>query len=133
MVFIKYKINETYFVCTVRSKNVCHNNLHLPCKLYENRLNTHRVMAPDYVPINGNFVVFWRLMTNDAYFYISQRTKKDCWNDIKIFWKFHVYKLFHDWVMDLAFLAFLAFFIVFIGELNGKKAVIFEGFKNKSI
>ena len=56
--FIKYKINETYFVCTVRSKNVGHDNLHLPCKSFENRPNTHRVMAPDYVPINGNFVIF---------------------------------------------------------------------------
>ena len=58
MVFIKYKINEIYFVCTVRSKYVCYNSLHLPCKLFENRLKTNRVSAPEYMPINGNFVVF---------------------------------------------------------------------------
>ena len=121
MVFIKYKINETYFVCTIRSKNVFHNSLHLPCKLFENRLKTHRDKAPDYMPINDNFVVFWRLMTNDAYFYISQRTKKDRWNNIKISWTFHDCKLFHIWVMALAFLAFFAFSIVFIEILNGKK------------
>ncbi len=41
-------------------------------------------MAPDYVPINGNLVVFICSMTNDAYFYISQRTKKDNLNILKI-------------------------------------------------
>ena len=42
-------------------------------------------MAPEYMPINGNFVVFLCLTTNDAYFYISQRTKKDCFNNSKIY------------------------------------------------
>ena len=84
MVFVKYKTNTTNFVCTVRSKNVCYNSLHLPCKLFENWLKTHRVMAPDYMPKNGNFVVFRCLMTNDAFSYISQRTKKDPFNILKI-------------------------------------------------
>ena len=73
-----------YFVCIERSKNIHYDHLHLPCKFFKSRLKTHRVMAPDYMPINGNFVVFLCLMVTEAYFYISQRTKNDYLNIIKI-------------------------------------------------
>ena len=38
-----------YFVCIERSKNIHYDHLHLPCKLFEYQLTTHRVMALVYV------------------------------------------------------------------------------------
>ena len=49
-VFLQYQTNRTYFVYTERRKNDHYDELRLSCKLYENRLRTHRVMALGYLP-----------------------------------------------------------------------------------
>ena len=76
MVFLQYTTNSTYFVYTERRKNIHCDKLRLPCNFLENRLRTHRVMALDYLPLNGYFLVFSRLTTNSAYLYTLQRREK---------------------------------------------------------
>ncbi len=76
MVFLQYHTNSKYFVYTKRRKNNSCDELHLHCKLFENRLKTHRVMALGYLPLNGDCVVFLRLTTNSAYLNTYQRREK---------------------------------------------------------
>ena len=109
IVFLQYTTNGTYFVYTERRKNNHCDELRLHCNFLENRLRTHRVMALDYLPWNGDFVVFSRLTKNSAYLYTLQRREKVEWHILKIFWKFHVGSRVFDGVMTLAVLAFSVF------------------------
>ena len=109
-VFLQYQTNKTYFVYTERRKNDHCHKLRLSCKLYENRLRTHRVMdGPWLFALKWWSYVFLRKKANNAYLNTFQRREKVEQNIRQIFWKFHESNRVFDRVMTLAFEAFFMF------------------------